>query len=202
MCTFTSPLSPAQGRLVSRYGVRRGIRPPHLPTFHAGLDLGISGAPVGTVPVYCVAAGTVELVGSNDVQDGPLDGYGNCIAIRHDGGFWSFYAHQDHLAASWARGQAVPAGTVLGYVGATSNGKFHIGPHLHFEVRHAASGGASPYPGPYPRLTPSGGLSLNYNVDPMPWLAARGVTFGRRGVIVLTPPLACDPSAFAQLALR
>lgn len=198
MCTYVSPLAPAQGRLVSRFGWRRGIQPPHLPTFHAGIDISIMGAPVGTVPVYCVAAGTVELVGHQETQRGPLDGYGNCIAVRHNttaGPQWSFYAHQDHLAADWRQGQQLEVGTILGFVGRTNNGKFpNMGPHLHFEIRRAAAGGRSPYPGPY----------RTYNLDPIVWLAERGVTFARRGVITLAPPLSCDPSTLndPRLAVR
>lgn len=207
MCTYVPPLSSAQGHLVSRFGWRRGIQPPHLPTFHAGIDISISGAPVGTIPIYAVADGVVELAGSNDDRDGPLNGYGNCVAIRHAPSTlglgpsgeisaqptWSFYAHQDHLASTWAQCQQITRGTILGYVGRTNNGKFPtMGPHLHFEVRHAARDGRSPYPGPY----------RTYNLDPQIWLAERGITFGARGVILTQSPLACDPATLQQVAAR
>lgn len=208
MCTTVSPLAPSQGRLVSRYAVRPARRPPHLPTFHAGIDLGIGGAPIGTVPVYCVADGVIAVVGRNEEQGGGLNGYGNCVAIRHDGALlngqpaWTFYAHMARFASALESGQRVPMGTMLGFVGNSTNGKFPgMGPHLHFEVRHATSSGGVPYPGPYPHLTPSG-LNNPLNLDPQAWLEARGVRFGRRGVIVCEPPNACDPSQPALLALR
>jgi murein DD-endopeptidase MepM/ murein hydrolase activator NlpD len=47
-----------------------------------------------------------------------------------------------------------------------------MGPHLHFEVRDASSG--APFPGPYRR----------FNVDPRPWLEARGVRFDARGTVL------------------
>jgi len=189
--------------MTSRYGVRMGIQPPHRPTFHAGIDLGISGARVGTVPIYCVAAGVIEAVGQDDQRAGAFNGYGNCVAVRHDlpgeAPVWTLYAHQHHFAQTWAAGTPLAVGTLIGFVGATNNGKFpNMGPHLHFETRHAAAGGGSPFPGPYPRLTTSGTLNNPLNIDPQEWLAAHGIRFGPRGVIVPEPPNACDPATMVR----
>lgn len=212
MCNTVPPLAPSQGRLVSRYGVRPARRPPHLPTFHAGIDLSIGSAPVGTVPVYCVAGGSVAVIGRNEETHGGLNGYGNCVAIHHmhggllDAPVWTFYAHMQRFSfelGTLSIGDIVPLGMRLGFVGNSTNGKFPgMGPHLHFEVRHGGSGGATPYPGPYPRLTASGQLYNPLNLDPQAWLEARGVRFGRRGAIICEPPNACDPSAVNQIALR
>lgn len=186
-CLYTSPLSPEQGRLTSRFGMRAGVQPPHLPTFHAGIDLGIRGAPVGTIPVFAVAPATVQVVGRNEEQRGPFNGYGNCIALKHVGigtpdPAWTFYCHMDHFASDFVAGQTIAAGTRLGFVGNTTNGKFRgMGPHLHFEVRRATRAGASPLPGPYRML----------NIDPVIWLAQIGVTFDRAQIVCTEP--ACAP---------
>lgn len=147
-------------RLTSPFGVRASRRTGR-PTFHAGIDLLASTGE----PVYAVAPGTVRVVGS-DAQRGRgvrTNGYGNVVGLEHAAdGFWSVYAHLSRVLV--AEGQRVEAGALLGYAGATSNGKFRgMGSHLHFEIRRAA--GRSPFPGPYRR----------YNVDPEAWLRERGI---------------------------
>lgn len=172
-CDYSPPLGP-DGRLMSRYGVRPG-RVSRLPTFHAGIDLGVPGKRAGVVPVFSVAAGIVERLPHDEELRSPFSGYGNACVLRHigrDAGWWTFYAHlyrhASYLPTFRDRGFVLPAGVVLGYIGATTNGKFAgMMHHLHFEVRHAKSGGGTPLPGPY----------QTNNVDPQAWLADRGVTF-------------------------
>jgi hypothetical protein len=78
--------------------------------------------------------GVVELVASDDVRHGPLEGYGNAVVIRTVvpglGNVWWLYAH---LESTLVRvGQVVLTGQPLGRVGNTTNGKFAgMGPHLH-----------------------------------------------------------------------
>lgn len=177
---------------MSRYGVRPG-RLSRLPTFHAGIDLGVPGKRAGEVPVFAVADAILERLPSDADRSGPFNGYGNAAVLRHvgpDAGWWTFYAHMfrhaRYLPTFLERGQLVKAGTVLGYIGATSNGKFAgMAHHLHFEVRRAKADGSSPLPGPY----------RTYNVDPQEWLAARGVTFAR-GELKVDGDRAC-PSVVA-----
>lgn len=76
-------------------------------------------------------------------------GAGNYTMINHGGGIWSVYMHQSSFAV---RSGYVGAGTVIGYVGTTGNS---FGPHLHLEIH---TGGA-----------------WNGQVDPVSFLAARGV---------------------------
>lgn len=196
-CAYFPPLSPAQGRLSSRFGERCSVaaraegNPNCVPKFHAGIDLATPDKPVGTVPVYSVAPARIERLESN-TQGGPFAGYGNCVALRHvgyDEGWWSFAAHM-HERASYLeefreRGIVLPAGVIIGTVGQTTNGKFpHMARHLHFEVRRAKSDGSSPYPGPY----------QTYNVDPEAWLASRGIVFGYRGAIQVIAQGVCLPT--------
>ena len=86
---------------------------------HTGIDF---PAPSGT-PVLAARAGRVT------VTDW-LDGYGNVVAIRHEAGVSTLYAH---LSAILVReGDGVAVGYPIGRVGATGTA---TGPHLHFEVR-------------------------------------------------------------------
>jgi murein DD-endopeptidase MepM/ murein hydrolase activator NlpD len=118
---------------------------------HAGVDL---AGPRGT-PVYAAGGGTVVTAACTSAycdRDGGLElpGYGNLVEVDHGGGVRTRYAHLS--AYTVVPGQAVGAGALLGYQGSTGNS---TGVHLHFEVRRD-------------------GVA----VDPVPWLAERGVELG------------------------
>jgi len=166
------PLLPTQGRLSSRYGMRRG-RISGNPTYHAGLDF---DAGRGT-PVYAVADGVIHDIARDSTPRGPYAGYGNAVVLYHpDDERWSFYAHLDSISVR--EGQRVRAADRIGRVGNTSNGRFRgMGRHLHFEIRKRTRDGRPPFPGPY---------RWN-NVDPEEYLNAKGVTFGDRGEILVVP---------------
>lgn len=57
-------------------------------------------------------------------------GYGTMVAIDHQDGYVTIYAHLS--AVNVTCGQSVGQGQVVGYCGSTGNS---TGPHLHFEVR-------------------------------------------------------------------
>ncbi len=86
---------------------------------HKGTDIGAS---TGT-PVVAAASGLVTAAGYSDSM-------GNYVVISHGDGITTRYYHNSSLAVS--AGQAVTAGQVISYVGATG---WVTGPHLHFEVR-------------------------------------------------------------------
>lgn len=139
---------------------------------HAGLDL-VDDRP--RAPVFAMRSGVVERGVSNAQRGGPFNGYGNAVVVNHGDGFWSFYAHLSEALVT--EGEAVHAGTKVGRIGNTSNGKFPgMGAHLHLEVRHAGPHGTSPFPGPY----------AAYNVDPEDYLSRYGITFDGRGRVVVT----------------
>ncbi|MCO7220424.1 peptidoglycan DD-metalloendopeptidase family protein [Klenkia sp. PcliD-1-E] len=86
---------------------------------------------------------------------GSATGFGLAVYIEHDDGSVTVYGHiNDYFVTA---GQRVDAGEVIAVVGNTGQS---TGPHLHFEVH-------------------TDGMYAG-RVNPMPWLAARGVTMPGR----------------------
>lgn len=83
------------------------------------------------------------------IDSGPAQGYGNWIRIRHNDGSVSLYGHMSTLGVTV--GQHVTAGQQIAGMGSEG---FSTGSHLHFQIH---PDGTTP-------------------VDPVPWLAARGIT--------------------------
>lgn len=108
---------PSQGRLSSRFGLRRFFNgQARLP--HNGLDF---AAPAGS-PVLAPAAGTV-------VDTGDYFFNGNTVFLDHGQGLISAYMHLSRIDV--AVGQRVARGQRLGAVGASGRA---TGPHLHWTV--------------------------------------------------------------------
>ena len=82
------------------------------------------------------------------IDSGPASGFGQWIRIKHDDGSMSVYGHMQTLDV--AVGERVHAGQKIAGMGSLG---FSTGSHLHFEI-HPTGEGA---------------------VDPIPWLAERGV---------------------------
>ncbi|MFF4256409.1 peptidoglycan DD-metalloendopeptidase family protein [Streptomyces sp. NPDC001663] len=104
---------------------------------------------------FAVPIGTpVRAVGAGRVVSVACGGpFGIAIVIQHGDGYCTQYAHL--AAVTVDEGEQVRTGQWIGQSGTTGNS---TGPHLHFEVR----------------VTPEAGSA----VDPVPWLAARGVPVG------------------------
>ncbi len=96
------------------------------PPVHNGLDYG--GA-IGN-SLFAADNGVVIYAGWSD------RGYGNTIVIDHMNGYISLYAHLMDGGIAVGCGQAVYAGSTIGYMGSTGNSS---GPHLHFEIRYEGS---------------------------------------------------------------
>ncbi|MEV6167716.1 M23 family metallopeptidase [Streptomyces sp. NPDC051954] len=101
---------------------------------------------------FAVPIGTpVRSVGTGRVVEVSCGGaFGIQLVIEHPGGYYSQYGHLASVAVD--QGERVSPGQWIGQSGSTGNS---TGPHLHFEVR----------------VTPE----LGSSVDPVPWLAERGV---------------------------
>ena len=111
--------------LTARFGEYSGL----WAHFHTGLDF---AAPSGT-PIYAVANGVIGSTG----YDGS---YGNKTVETLEDGTELWYCHQTSFVVS--PGDAVRAGQLIGYVGATGN---VTGPHLHLEVRPGGGDPVDPY---------------------------------------------------------
>jgi len=110
---------PVTGVKTSGFGMRmHPIRNKMLP--HNGVDW---AAPEGT-PVYAARAGEIR-------QAGDSGSYGNLVAISHEDGMETRYAHLQGLADGISPGVQVAAGAQIGFVGSTGRS---TGPHLHFEL--------------------------------------------------------------------
>lgn len=88
---------------------------------HAGVDY---GAPTGT-PVQAVADGTVTFAGFKGAN-------GKLVALRHAGGYTTYYAHLSHIGSGVRTGVRVKKKQVIGKVGSTGRS---TGPHLHFGMK-------------------------------------------------------------------
>ena len=107
---------PVRGTITSNFGGRNlwGSY-----DFHLGLDI---ACPTGT-EIKAADGGTV-------IKAGWSGSYGNLVAIRHDNGYVTYYAHNSSILVSV--GQKVYQGQVIARAGMTGNAS---GPHCHFEVR-------------------------------------------------------------------
>lgn len=127
------------GWITSRFGPRWG-------GMHRGIDIGIPHNRWPVSPTYIgrpanvVAADGGEVIIVVGRGGAPTDrgflgnreggGYGRYVAIYHDNGHVTVYAHLHDVHVNV--GQKVAKGEVLGTVGSTGNS---TGPHLHFEIR-------------------------------------------------------------------
>jgi murein DD-endopeptidase MepM/ murein hydrolase activator NlpD len=115
---------------------------------HSGADI----AGPRDAPVYAAADGTAVTAACTSAycdRDGNLSlaGYGNLVELDHGAGVTTRYGHLSSYTVT--AGQQVTAGALIGFQGSTGNS---TGVHLHFEVRIDGA-----------------------PVDPVPWLADRGV---------------------------
>ena len=111
-------LRPTTGPITDVFGSRRSYNGGPAVGSHSGVDF---GAATGTA-VVAAAAGRVAHAGT-------LPTRGGAVYIDHGAGVYSGYCHLSRVGVR--AGQMVPAGEVIGQVGATG---LVTGPHLHWEV--------------------------------------------------------------------
>ncbi|MBY4226114.1 M23 family metallopeptidase [Rhodococcus fascians] len=85
------------------------------------------------------------------IDSGPASGFGMWVRLQHADGTITVYGHID--TSTVTVGQDVMAGDQIATMG---NRGFSTGPHLHFEVH----------------------LPGEVKIDPLPWLASRGISLG------------------------
>jgi murein DD-endopeptidase MepM/ murein hydrolase activator NlpD len=86
------------------------------------------------VPIVAARDGVVDAADARQgasVEEEPLTYEGNFVRVRHADGTAATYAHLRHAGVAVAVGDAVKAGQLLGYSGATGD---VLEPHLHFAV--------------------------------------------------------------------
>lgn len=86
--------------------------------FHKGIDFACEFATV----IYATADGSV-------IEAQEKGGYGNCIFIGHDFGFYTKYAHLTEFYCK--KGDEVKKGQPIGFLGSTGKS---TGNHLHYEI--------------------------------------------------------------------
>lgn len=139
------PVDMATAHVGRGFGMGWDRRHTRMDQKHGGMDFTVSAGS----PIIAAVPGRVVLVGSDAnrtvASAGGLRGYGNSVVVETRGSipgmpnpFYTLYAHMRAVPVVGV-GQAVQAGTLLGYVGNTNNGQFPgMGSHLHFEQRRRA----------------------------------------------------------------
>ncbi|MEK3788735.1 M23 family metallopeptidase [Paenibacillus sp. FSL K6-1230] len=118
-------------RLTSPFGPR--MHPvDHVPRFHRGVDLVLE--PKDSYgPIKAFTSGEVLHAKMGATGSG-FGNMGNVVAVQDDKGYLHVYAHLSSIAVKV--GQQVDQGQVIGRQGSTGKS---TGPHLHYEIRKAAS---------------------------------------------------------------
>ena len=106
---------PVKGKVIQNFGATKGG------SYNDGINI---AAKKGT-PILVADKGTVAYAGSD------LKGYGNLVLVRHEGGWFTAYAHADKVMVK--KGQVLKTGQKIATVGKSGGVKT---PQLHFEVRY------------------------------------------------------------------
>ena len=112
---------PLGGILTQGYGYTPYSKKLYASGFHNGIDIASSYGE----PIAAARDGEVLAIGSCGRY-----AYGNWIAIKHDNGLTTLYAHLSNYAGLKV-GESVKRGQVIGYEGSTG---YSTGAHLHFTV--------------------------------------------------------------------
>ena len=169
-----------KGKCEISYPYKKGV--------HNGVDLVGAGYTLDYIVAH--SDGTVVTVVSNCNRNTYRTTgeriYGNYVKIKHDGGYYTLYAHLKYGTVAVNKGQRVTKGQVLGYMGNTG---YSNGAHLHWEVRDKSDTRIDPTPyidsdlpgTPQPKPTPTPSGDTEYIVkkgDTLSGIAAKyGTTY-------------------------
>ncbi|MBD3282552.1 MAG: peptidoglycan DD-metalloendopeptidase family protein [Candidatus Portnoybacteria bacterium] len=112
---------PLDGILTQNYGITPYSKRLYASGFHNGIDIASSYGE----PIRAARDGKILAIGSCGRY-----AYGNWIAVSHDNGLITFYAHLSGYG-SFGVGDNVSRGTIIAYEGNTG---YSTGAHLHFGV--------------------------------------------------------------------
>lgn len=109
---------------------------------HQGIDIVKEGYQLDYIVAH--SDGTVvEYRNSYTTTDTTGNSYGNYVKIKHEGNYYTLYAHLQYRSVPVKTGDKVTKGQIIGYMGNTGHS---FGGHLHFEVW---KGGTRIDPTPY-----------------------------------------------------
>jgi len=112
---------PLGGVLTQAYGYTAYSKRLYAGGFHNGIDIASSYGE----PIRAALSGTIIAIGNCGNY-----AYGRWIAVRHENGLTTLYAHLSGYGA-FRTGDNVKTGDIIGYEGSTG---YSTGPHLHFGV--------------------------------------------------------------------
>ncbi|MGP6175057.1 M23 family metallopeptidase [Corynebacterium sp. A21] len=117
-------------------------------TFTSGFEMRWGTMHKGVDIANAIGTPIMAALAGTVIDAGPASGFGNWVRVQHDDGSIAVYGHMATIDV--AVGQRVTAGQQIAGMG---NEGFSTGSHLHFEI--------------YPD-----GVNA---IDPLPWLAERGI---------------------------
>lgn len=107
---------------------------------HDGIDLVGAGY---TLAWEVAHSDGVVVATRNDCNSFEQGSYGNYVKIKHDDGYFTFYAHGAYHTVQVSAGDRVKRGQKIMYMGNTG---MSYGGHLHFEVRNPSDVRINPTP--------------------------------------------------------
>jgi murein DD-endopeptidase MepM/ murein hydrolase activator NlpD len=142
----------AQDRAAKEAAARRPMYSPFSTgTFTSGFGARWGTLHAGVDLANAIGTPILAVADGEVIEAGPASGFGMWVRLKHADGTVTIYGHID--SATVSKGQHVLAGDEIAKMG---NRGFSTGPHCHFEVW----------------------LNGSQKVDPLPWLASRGISLG------------------------
>ncbi|WP_420838054.1 M23 family metallopeptidase [Antrihabitans stalactiti] len=142
----------AQDRAAKEAAARRPLYSPFSTgTFTSGFGARWGTLHAGVDLANAIGTPILAVADGEVIEAGPASGFGMWVRLKHADGTVTIYGHID--SATVVKGQHVLAGDEIAKMG---NRGFSTGPHCHFEVW----------------------LNGSQKVDPLPWLAQRGISLG------------------------